>query len=200
MVKKTNILAAHPHTTILEKSDTVIYIADFTRRTQGYPHPRSVEISSSSPTMDDGTIVDAVLIHNDKNQTMGIAIFDDYLFGDSSGNNIEHCEGGMYVSNDTKWIALYEIKDCDEANIQNHRAKAIRQITNVSNDFKTRNIVTIENVYGIISFPRKHTAFNDDIFGDIIEYTKLKRSTGILFYATNEMFVASVNELIPVIL
>lgn len=66
MVTKTDILATHPQTSFLEKSDSTIYIADFTRRTQGTINPRSVEISTSLPTMDDGTAVDAVLFHNEK--------------------------------------------------------------------------------------------------------------------------------------
>lgn len=199
MVTKTDILATHPQTSFLEKSDSTIYIADFTRRTQGTINPRSVEISTSLPTMDDGTAVDAVLFHNEKRLPIEIATFNDYIFENIAGNNIEHCEGGMYVKDVANWVAFFEIKDCDESNILKYKAKAIRQITNVSNDFKSRNIVTSKLVYGIISFPRRHTAFNDDIFGDMIEYTKLKRSTGILFYATNEVFIADMNELKPVV-
>ena len=199
MVTKTNILAAHSQTTFLEKSDSAIYIADFTRRTQGTSRPRSVEISTSLPMMDDGSLVDAVMFHNDKCLPIEIAIFDDYIFEDITGNNIEHCEGGLFIKNDTKWVAFFEIKDCDESNILNYKAKAIRQITNVSNDFKARNIVTTERIHGIISFPRKHTTFNDEIFGDPIYYTRLKRSTGILFYATNEVFIIDRNSLNPII-
>lgn len=199
MVTKTDILAVHPQTSFLEKSDATIYIADFTRRTQGTINPRSVEISTSLPTMDDGIGVDAVLFHNKKILPIEIATFNDYTFENIAGDNIEHCEGGMYIKDATNWITLFEIKDCDESNILNHKAKAIRQITNVSNDFRLRNIVTSELVYGIISFPRRHTAFNDDIFGDTIEYTKLKRSTGILFYATNEVFIVDMKGIKPVV-
>lgn len=189
MVTNTKILIDHPQTRFQEITAPVFYIADFTRRTQNTSHPRSVEISVTPPTMDDGTIVDAVSFYNDKGLPIEIATFDDHIYFDTTNTNIEHCEGCLYVKDTQKWITLFEIKDCDEANIFNYRAKAIRQITNVSNDLKLRNVITTEKVYGIISFPRKHTAFNDDIFGDIIEYTHLKRTTGILFYATNEIFI-----------
>jgi len=198
MVTNTDIQTAHPQTRFQEITAPVLYIADFTRRTQNTSHPRSVEISTLQPTMDDCSVVDAVTFHNDNKLNVEIATFDDHIYLDTTGTNIEHCEGCLYVKNTPKWITLYEIKDCDEANILNHRAKAIRQITNVSDDLKLRSIITVEKVYGIISFPRKHTAFNDDIFGDIIEYTRLKRNTGILFYATNEVFIVNHDELSPV--
>jgi hypothetical protein len=150
--------------------------------------------------MDDGTSVDAVTFHNDKLLSIDVAVFDDYKYEDTTRTNIEHCEGGIYTSEDSRWIAFFEIKDCEERNIMNYREKAVRQVTNVSNDFRRRGIIVNEKVYGIISFPRKHTSFNDDIFGDIIEYTQLKRTTGILFYATNEIFIVSQNNLTPVVL
>lgn len=200
MINKTKILLAHPQTTIQEYSAPNIYVADFTRRTQGTTHLRAVEISDVLPTMDDGTCVDAVTFHNDKQLSIDVAVFDDYKYEDTTKTNIEHCEGSIYTSEDSQWIAFFEIKDCEERNIMNYREKAVRQVTNVSNDFRVRGIIENEKVYGIISFPRKHTSFNDDIFGDIIEYTQLKRNTGILFYATNEIFIVAKNNLTPVVL
>ena len=193
MVTKSDILSAHPQTQIQELSASTIYIADFTRRTQGTAHSRSVEVSDHVPTMDDGTTVDAVIFHNKTSMLLEVSIFDDYVFEDITHTNIEHCEGGMCGKVFPQWMAFFEIKDCEEKNILNYKQKAIHQITNVSDDFKTRNIIDKERVYGIISFPRKHTAFNDDIFGDVIEYTRLKRTTGILFYATNEVFIVDAN-------
>lgn len=199
MINKAHILSAHPQTSFWNSSAETFYIADFTRRTQGTAKPRSVEISETPPIMADGSRVDAVTFHNDQRLSVEVATYDDYLFEDTIGTNIEHCEGSLYELDNPQWIAFFEIKDCDERNIQNHKEKAIRQIINASNDFKVRGIVTAEKVYGIISFPRKHTAFNDDIFGDIIEYTQLKRRTGILFYATNELYIIDKHSLNPII-
>ena len=195
MITKAHILSAHPQTSFLNSTAETIYIADFTRRTQGTANPRSVEISETPPIMADGSRVDAVTFHNNQRLSIEVTIYDDYLFEDTTGTNIEHCEGSLYELDHPQWIAFFEIKDCDERNIQNHKEKAIRQVINVSKDFKVRGIVRAEKVYGIISFPRKHTAFNDDIFGDIIEYTQLKRRTGIIFYATNEVFIIDKNSL-----
>ena len=199
MITQTNILSEHPLTAFQEFSANTIFIADFTRRTQHSANPRSVEISEVPPTMDDGSSVDAVTFHNDQELPIEVATFDDYRFEDSTGTNVEHCEGSLYTLDNPQWIAFFEIKDCEERNILNHKEKAVRQVTNVANDFRTRGIIGSEKVYGIISFPRKHTAFNDDIFGDIIEYTHLRRTTGILFYATNEVFILNHNELRPVL-
>lgn len=193
MVNKTDILSAHPQTQFQELSASTIYIADFTRRTQGTTHQRSVEVSDHTPTMDDGTSVDAIVFHNTTRLQVEFSIFDDYHFEDITNTNIEHCEGGMYAKESPKWVTFFEIKDCEERNILNYKQKAIGQITNVLNDFKTRGIIHDERVYGVISFPRKHTAFNDVIFGDMIEYTRLRRTTGILFYATNEVFIVNAN-------
>lgn len=199
MINKAHILSAHPQTSFWNSSAETFYIADFTRRTQGTANPRSVEISETPPIMADGSRVDAVTFHNDQRLSVEVATYDDYLFEDTIGTNIEHCEGSLYELDNPQWIAFFEIKDCDERNIQNHKEKAIRQVINVSNDFKVRGIVTAEKVYGIISFPRKHTAFNDDIFGDIIEYTQLKRRTGVLLYATNELYIIDKHSLNPII-
>ena len=62
-----------------------------------------------------------------------------------------------------------------------------------------RGIILNERIYGIISFPRRHVSFNDTIFTDVYETTRLKRFTGIRYYATNEAIVIDDLRVRPII-
>lgn len=71
----------------------------------------------------------------------------------------------------------------------NSEKEAKRQIFNAVKAFCHREIILKERIYGIISCPRQHVAFNDSIFTDVYETTRLKRFTGIRYYATNDALI-----------
>lgn len=177
-----------------------IFIADFSERTKTKPPKRSVEISANNqPSPDGNGDMDSAVFHNNNGLNIEFAMYDDYTYHDISGNNIQHCECTMYIPDmkPLKWVAFLELKDCLPKNIHKHKKKAKEQIKNVVDDFKTRGILTNEIVYGIISCPQKKIAFNDSIIGDTIEWTKLKRLTGINYFGTNETFILSSTALLP---
>ena len=199
MINRLNILSAQPKTTFCKYATEEIYIADLTRRSLGTAHPRSVEVSQSQPIFN-GQTVDSVLLHNSTLLDVEFGLFDDCKYEDFiSHDKIEHCEGCFYIADNINWVTFFEIKDCDEKNILKYKTKAITQIANVVKDFKNRALLSSETILGIISFPRKHTAFNDTIFGDIIDYTNLKKQTGITYFATNEIFVVNADIVTPII-
>lgn len=190
----SKIQTEHSCTRFIQSNAATIYVADFSERTKLYPPKRSVEVSHAVQMSPDGRgPIDSTLFHNDNQLDIELGLFEDSTYHDLSGANIEHCEGTMYVANipDLKWVAFLEIKDCLPKNVKNHKKKSLTQIQNVVNDFKARGIITTENVIGIISCPQKKVAFNSTIVGDMVSATALKRSTGINFYGTNEVFIVS---------
>lgn len=194
------IYSAHNCTQFQTVNFSDIFIADFSERTKTNPPKRSVEISANNqPSPDGNGDMDSAVFHNSNGLDIEFAMYDDYTYHDVHGTNIRHCECTMYVPcmEPLKWVAFLELKDCLPKNIHKHKEKAKEQIKNVVDDFKTRGILTTEIVYGIISCPRKKIAFNDSIIGDTIEWTRLKRSTGINYFGTNETFILSSTALLP---
>jgi hypothetical protein len=80
-----------------------------------------------------------------------------------------------------------------------YKRETKRQIFNAVRTFRRRGIILNERIYGIISFPRRHVSFNDTIFTDVYETTRLKRFTGIRYYATNEAIVIDDLRVRPII-
>lgn len=119
-------------------------------------------------------------------------ILEDDQFKDNGGKDIQHCECCFFptVNHDTSWLAFVEIKDCKPKNISDYKNKVKLQIILTVQMFRRANIIGRQQIYGIISFPRKKkTAFNQTIFDDYTGYKRLYKEHKIHFYATNKALV-----------
>lgn len=180
--------AAYPDAFIITKDVPIIYVADFSERTDSI---RKVEVHNVMPECphDKDKVMDCLIIVNPSSIKLDFNIFDDHQFIDKEGKDIEHCEGCFYPyeNNDDSWITLLEIKDCKPKNVSVYREKVISQIISSAELLRNRNIITTHKVYGVVSMPRTKTSFNSTIFGMPPDYTSLKRKHNILFAATNKI-------------
>ena len=178
------------HSVIVVESSPEIFVADMTNRSQ---KTRGIEITGYQQSSPDGSgMMDSMVFHNPNILSVDFCIFGDHDFKHSYElRDDKHCEGCMYptLHDPASWMVFVEIKDCKPRYIKEYRKEAKRQIFNAVKAFCRRKIILKERIYGIISCPRKHLAFNDSIFTDVYETTRLKRFTGIRYYATNEAFI-----------
>ena len=135
--------------------------------------------------------MDCMVVDNPSNTSLEFNLFEDSQFKDEGGKTLEHCECCFYPIDDTKWLGFLEIKDCKPKHIATYREKAKQQLISTVAIFKKEGLCPNHQlVYGIISYPRRNkTSFNEYIFGDVIEQTRLKRKYGINFMATNNIKV-----------
>lgn len=178
------------HSIVVMESSPDIYVADMTNRSR---NARRIEITDNQQLSPDGNgMMDSLVFHNPNILSVDFCIFDDHDFKHPYAlRDDKHCEGCMYPSlhDPASWMVFVEIKDCKPRFIKKYKQDAKRQIFNVVKAFHQRNIILKEHIYGIISCPRLHVAFNDSIFTDVFETTRLKRFTGINYYATNEALI-----------
>ena len=197
---KRDIRRWYWHTKVMIESAPEIYIADMTRRSQNV---RGIEMTPCQQQSPDGKgMMDSLKFENPNILSVDFAIFDDHDFKNpKTGLDDEHCEGCLYPTfeDPASWVAFIEIKDCKPCNITDYKKKTKRQIFNVVKAFRNRKILQGEKVYGIISFPRKHVAFNDTLFGDMFVVRRYKHFTGINFYATNQAVIIDDLRIRPVI-
>lgn len=183
---KHRIRTVYPHAQFGQSSNPALYIADFTERTRGL---RKVELHEAVPQTPEGDkAMDCLIIDNPHFIAVDCNIFGDNQFKDDRGKDIQHCECCLFPSmnHDTSWVAFIEIKDCEPKNIANYKDKAKEQIISTVQLFKSAGIVEKQNIYGIVSFPRrKKTAFNAAIFTDYAEYKGLYKKHHIRFYPSN---------------
>ena len=194
---RDQILAAHPDAISAQYNYSNIYIADFADRTAS---ARSVEVSDAPQVCPiSGGPMDSAVFHNPTTMSVEFVQYDDHRYIDLTGKIVKHCEGTLFPANeaDVKWTAMLELKDCLPQNILNHVFKARRQIFNVTKDLRDRHILSSQKVFGVFSCPREHTAYNDTVFGDVIQQTRLKRYTGIIYVGTNEVMLIDKNTCIP---
>lgn len=187
---KNRILSVYPNSELGQSTSSSLYVVDFTERTG---NARGVEIHNAVPKVPDGNIdMDCMKMSNPHRLSIDYNIFDDHQFKDDAGNDLSHGECCLYpTENDDKtWIAFVEIKDCKVKNIINYKDKVKEQIISTVQSFRDGNIIDRQNVYGIVSFPRRNkTAFNQTIFDDYTEYKSFYHEHKIHFYATNEVVV-----------
>lgn len=194
------IYSAHSCTRYEQISASRIYVADFTQRTKNSAFKRSVEVSDTIQMNPNGMgVMDSVIFYNANNLPIEFAIFKDLEYHNVLGTNIKHCECVMYLEKekDLEWIAFLEIKDCKSTNVTLYLEDAKIQIENVVNDFKVRNILSSEKIFGVISCPQCKVKFNDYIFGNPIDTLRYKRTTGINLFGTNETLIISKRLLHP---
>lgn len=188
---RNKILGVYPQSKFQSSGVKVIYVADFSERTQKV---RGVEISEIHlRTPDDLGDMDCLKINNDRPIILDFNVFNDNQFKDEDNNDTEHCECCFfpYGNNETTWVAFIEIKDCKSKNISDFKDKAKEQIISTVSLFRQKGIMNRQKrVYGIISFPRRNkTSFNQMIFEDYTEYKRLFQSERIHFIAANEVNV-----------
>ena len=185
---------------IVIESSPDIYVADMTNRSKNV---RGIEITDhQQPSPDGKGMMDSLVFHNPNILSVDFCIFNDHDFKNPhTGKDDKHCEGCMYptLHDSTSWMVFVEIKDCKIGSIAEYKREAKRQIFNAVRTFYHRGIILNERIYGIISFPRRHVSFNDTIFTDVYETTRLKRFTGIRYYATNEAIVIDDLRVRPII-
>ena len=117
-------------------------------------------------------------------------LFGKHRFVSAERKDLEHCECCFFPETPAaRWVCFLEIKDCKPKNIPGYRSKAKQQVRSTVEAFRSSGILDKEKVYGVISFPRKKTAFNDLLFADPIEYKKWARDYRIHFFAANKVQV-----------
>lgn len=195
MDTKDKIVNVHHLQSSFRKHNARLYVADYTNRTSG---TRQLGVYTSCPKVPGGGgDMDCVEFENNRGLSLDFLFFDNAGYQGYGVKSNEHCEGVCYLAKQDplKWMVFYEIKDCDPANIMEYKSKAMRQIFNVYKDFLNCNIIQRGVIsYGIISYPQKHTSFNDAIFTDIIELKRLKKWTHINFRASNWIYVLNQDE------
>ena len=73
--------------------------------------------------------------------------------------------------NDEKsWVLFIEIKDCKGSRIYKYKQDVKDKLILNVEEFRRKGILLYNRVYGVASFPRKKTAFNEMIVSDPTEY------------------------------
>lgn len=187
---RNRILNIYPDSELGQSTSSSLYVADFTERTGCV---RGVEIHDVIPKAPEGDKeMDCIKISNPKELSLDYNIFDDHQFKDDGGHDLQHGECCVYPTENTQttWVAFIEIKDCKVKNIASYKDKVKEQIISSVQLFRDAKVIDMQNVYGIVSFPRRNkTAFNQTIFDDYTEYKKFYQEHKIHFYATNEVTV-----------
>lgn len=183
---RNRILASFPNSVFQNHSDSNIFIADFTKRTESVRHVEVHAIQPQCPK-NNANLMDCFKIMNPSNHDIEFNVFDDNQFKDAQGNDLRHCECCIFPSenHDKSWVVMLEIKDCKPRNISNYKDDVIEQIISTTNIFRQKNIITTHKVYGIVAIPRCKVSFNNTIFGMPPDYMSLKKQHKILFAAGN---------------
>ena len=87
------------------------------------------------------------------------------------------------------WILFIEIKDCKGSRIFKYKQDVKDKLILNVGEFRKHGIILDNNVYGVVAFPRKKTAFNEMIISDYTEYKKFYKEYGIHFAAVNEISI-----------
>lgn len=183
---RNRILLHYPDTYITSRNVPIIYIADFSERTQSV---RGIEVHNTQPISPENPccVMDCALLQNPSQIDIDVNIFDNNQFKDKQGNDLRHCECCIFPSenHDNSWVIMLEIKDCKPKNISSYKDDVIEQIISATNIYRQKNIITNHKVYGVVSIPRKKVSFNNTIFGMPPEYTSLMKQHKIFFAASN---------------
>ena len=187
---RSKITSKYPASTFVKLGSALIFVADFSERTG---NAKKVEVHPSIPRdpNDSTKEMDCLCFHNKKQLSLEFNVFNDHQFKDGLNKDIEHCECCFFRENkdDSTFVGFVEIKDCKPKNISEYRSKVKTQIINVVRIFREKQIVDKQVIYGIISFPRKKTAYDQSIFSDYSEYKELFKSEKIHFIPANDVYV-----------
>lgn len=187
---KNRILAAYPGSTFGTTASPRIYIADFSKRTN---KAREVEIHETQPCdPNDNTIdMDCCVVANIGSMQIDYNIFKDNQFKNEENEDMKHGECCLFphVNNDKTWILFIEIKDCKGSRISKYKQDVKDKLILNVGEFRKHGIILNNNVYGVVSFPRRKTAFNEMIVSDYTEYKRFYQEYGIHLVPVNEMTV-----------
>ena len=192
---KDRILAAYPDSEFGTSNSQQIFVADFTERSQNMRGVEVHEVQPSSPK--DETDMDCCVIINESELQIDYNVFRDNQFKNEEDNDMQHGECCMFPNkNDEKsWILFIEIKDCKPSRIFRYKQDVKDKLILNVKEFRDKGIIIDNKVYGVASFPRKKTAFNDMIVSDYSEYKIFVKEYGIHFMPTNKVFIENVSTL-----
>ena len=118
-------------------------------------------------------------------------VFKDNQFKNEEDEDMKHGECCLFPStnNERTWILFIEIKDCKGSRISKYKQDVKDKLILNVGEFRKHGIILDNNVYGVVAFPRKKTAFNEMIISDYTEYKKFYKEYGIHFAAVNEISI-----------
>ena len=189
---KNRILEAYSDSEFGTTQSKSIYVADFSRRTQKV---RGVEIHEVQPKdpVDETVDMDCCVIANETELKIDYNVFRDNQFKNEEDEDMKHGECCLFPKdNDEKsWVLFIEIKDCKGSRIFKYKQDVKDKLILNVEEFRRKGILLNNRVYGVASFPRKKTAFNEMIVSDPTEYKTFYKEHGIHFVPTNELNVKS---------
>jgi hypothetical protein len=187
---RNRILAAYSGSVFGTTNAPKIYVADFTKRTH---NARGVEIHELLPKApnDATTDMDCCIVINRNALQIDYNIFKDNQFKNEEDEDMKHGECCLFPStnNERTWILFIEIKDCKGSRIFKYKQDVKDKLILNVGEFRKHGIILDNNVYGVVAFPRKKTAFNEMIISDYTEYKKFYKEYGIHFAAVNEISI-----------
>ena len=193
---KNRILAAYPESEFGTTNSQQIFVADFTERTKSV---RGVEIHEVLPNdpNDETVEMDCCAIANESALQIDYNVFRDNQFKNEEDEDMKHGECCMFPNkNDEKsWTLFIEIKDCKGSRVFKYKQEVKDKLILNVGEFRRKGILLNNKVYGVASFPRKKTAFNEMIVSDPIEYKTFYKEHGIHFVPTNEITIKSDSQL-----
>ncbi len=185
---KNRILAIYPDSEFGTTNSQQIFVADFTDRSQNMRGVEIHEVQPSSPK--DETDMDCCVIINESELQIDYNVFHDNQFKNEENKDMQHGECCMFPNkNEEKsWILFIEIKDCKPSRIFRYKQDVKDKLILNVKEFRDKGIIIDNKVYGVVSFPRKKTAFNEMIVSDYSEYKKFYKK-GIHFMPTNKISI-----------
>jgi len=192
---KNRILAIYPDSEFGTTNSQQIFVADFTERSQNMRGVEIHEVQPSSPK--DETDMDCCVIINESELQIDYNVFHDNQFKNEENKDMIHGECCMFPNNNDEksWILFIEIKDCKPSRIFRYKQDVKDKLILNVKEFRDKGIIIDNKVYGVASFPRKKTAFNDMIVSDYSEYKIFVKEYGIHFIPTNKVFIENVSTL-----
>lgn len=187
---KNRILAAYPDSEFGVTQSNSIFVADFSRRTQKV---RGVEIHEALPKdpNDEKVSMDCLIITNGTEMQIDYNVFHDNQFKNEDDDDMKHGECCLFPNNNDErtWILFVEIKDCKGSRIGRYKQDVKDKLILNVGEFRKKGILLKNNVYGVTSFPRKKTEFNEMIVTDPTEYKTFYKKYGIRLVPTNEVSI-----------
>lgn len=187
---RSRILKAYPDSIFETTESDKIFVADFSKRTNKV---RAVEIHESQPQdpNDETTEMDCCVVDNKNGLKIDYNVFKDNQFKNEENEEMKHGECCLFPSqNDEKtWILFIEIKDCKGSRIFRYKQDVKDKLIINVGEFRKKGILLKNNVYGVTSFPRKKTEFNEMIVADPVEYKTFFKEYGIHLVPTNEVSI-----------
>ena len=189
---RNRILAAYPESEFGTINSKEVFVADFTKRTNSVRGVEIHEIQPKDPN-EESVNMDCCVIANETELPIDYNVFRDNQFKNEEDEDMKHGECCLFPkTNDEKsWVLFIEIKDCKGSRIFKYKQNVKEKLILNVGEFRRKGILLKNKVYGVASFPRKKTTFNEMIVTDPMEYKTFYKEHGIHFVPTNELAVKS---------